>query len=252
MKNQKIITSVANEEVKHVVSLHLPKNRQQHQQFIAEGIRICTTLIDSGTKLVTLYATEKALPLIKNIMATSIIVSDHVMEKMSAASSPSGVLGVFAIPKSPATKELQAGLVLARIGDPGNMGTLIRSAAAMNVKTVVIIEGADPYNPKVVQSTAGTIGLVHVFQLSWDELVTAAHAQKLSLCALVVSGGKKPIDVSIAKSLLVVGSEAHGIPDEWLATCNETLTLPMPGTVESLNAAVAGSIALYLGHAPRS
>jgi RNA methyltransferase, TrmH family len=124
------------------------------------------------------------------------------------------------------------------------MGTLIRSCAAMNYKTVVCIKGTDPWSPKVVQASAGTIGMVNIFQVTWDELIQ--NKQNLNLCALVVSGGNKPQDIDLSNTLLVVGSEAHGIPDEWLGQCEQKLTLPMPGKTESLNAAVAGSIALYL------
>lgn len=247
MNPTKTITSVANEAVKHVVSLHLPKYRQEHQQFIAEGLRTITTLLQAGERLVALYVTNKMLPTIENMGLTHVIVSEHVINKMSAASTASGILGIFEIP-SPSPSRITAGLVLARIADPGNMGTLIRSAAAMNVGTVVIVEGADPYSPKVIQATAGTIGNVNIFRIGWQELPKIAREKKLSLSALVVEGGKVPDKVDFKKSLLVVGSEAHGIPQEWLAECDEKITLSMPGAVESLNAAVAGSIALYLGY----
>ena len=114
----------------------------------------------------------------------------------------------------------------------------------MNKKTVIVIEGVDPWNPKVVQASAGTIGLVTIFQLSWQQLLKNKKTHKL--CALVISNGKKSEDIDFKNMLLIVGSEAHGIPPAWIDQCEEKLTLPMPGRLESLNAAVAGSIALYL------
>lgn len=96
----------------------------------------------------------------------------------------------------------------------------------------------------MVQATAGTIGMVHIIETDWQTLRTY-HADKL--CALVATGGKTPEELDKSKQrLLVVGNEAHGIPSEWLTDCNEKLTLPMPGSTESLNAAIAASIALYL------
>jgi tRNA G18 (ribose-2'-O)-methylase SpoU len=80
--------------------------------------------------------------------------------------------------------------------------------------------------------------------MSWDELLQ--HKKDITLYALVASEGKNPKTVNLSKSLIVVGSESHGINPEWVDQCDEKITLPMPGNFESLNAAFAGSIALYL------
>ncbi len=86
--------------------------------------------------------------------------------------------------------------------------------------------------------------MLNIFQWSWEQLV--AHKGKKKLSALVISGGKDTQKIKGEDTLLVVGSEAHGIPQEWIAACDQTITLPMPCGTERLNAAVAGSIALYL------
>jgi len=242
----KIITSRTNPEIKSVHELHQAKHRKTQQKFIAEGIRTCTTLQESGITLETIYVTE---PLVQHahIIAPKenvIVVSTSVMEKISTTTTPSGMLGVFEIPKLPTPAQLTSGIVLTHISNPGNMGTLIRSAAAMNANSVVIIEGVDPWSPKVIQASAGTIGYITIFQWSWENLLK--HKESLNLIALVVKGGKQPHEVSFTNSLLVIGSEAHGIPSDWINDCDIQLTLPMPGKTESLNAAVAGSIALYL------
>lgn len=129
------------------------------------------------------------------------------------------------------------------MSDPGNVGTLIRTAAAMNFKTIICVDSVDPYSPKVVQASAGTIGCINLMQLTWDEIIE--KKADIPLVALIVSGGKSVSDIS-AHSLLVVGSEAHGIWEQWLLDCDEKVTIAMPGKTESLNAAVAGSIAMYL------
>ncbi len=165
------------------------------------------------------------------------------MEKMSTTKTPSGYLAVFTIPPKP-QPTFERGIVLANITDPGNMGTLIRSATAMNVKTVVIVDGVDPWSPKVVQASAGTVGSVALLECSWQELLT--YKQDKQLCAFVVKNGKTPQELELNDMLLVIGNEAHGISNDWLNDCEFTCTLPMPGNTESLNAAVAGSIALYL------
>ena len=112
---------------------------------------------------------------------------------------------------------------------------------------VVVIGGADPYHPKVVQASAGTLGKLTITTSSWEELVKKAEEQKVSLCALVVKDGSNFKEISFKNTLLVLGNEAEGLPAHYIAACDQRLTLAMPGGIESLNAAIAGSIALYLG-----
>jgi len=242
----KAISSRTNPEIKHLASLHAKKYRTEHGQFIAEGIRACSTLITSGHQPIALYVTKSNLAKIQHSIDEKdiVLVDDHVMEKISTSTTPSGIVGLFSIPKSPTPDQLTRGLVLAGISDPGNTGTLMRTAAALNAKSIVLVEGADPWSPKVIQASAGTIGMLTIFQWSWKELL--AHKGNTKLCALIISGGKGPQEIDWRNTLLVIGSEAHGIPQEWVDACDTTVTLPMPGGTESLNAAVAGSIALYL------
>ena len=241
----KSITSLQNDEIKEIVKLHDNRGRQKAQWFIAEGFRTINTLKTAKTELVQLYVTESMLAQAQKIASDNYItlVSDQVLKKISPSVSPSGLLAIFKIPQAASAHLLSHGIVLAQISDPGNMGTLIRTCAAMNVKTVVIVEGADSYSPKVIQASAGTIAHVHIFQWTWHELLE--HKGKLKLYALVVQGGKKLETADSKHALLVVGNEAQGLPEQWVADCDNTLTIAMPGHTESLNAAVAGSIALY-------
>ena len=244
----KTITSRQNQEIKDLVKLKLQKERKKQNKFLAEGIRVCKTLIEAGSTLENLYITENMLDKAKKLtLADKItVVSEPVMAKISSVSTPSGILGVFQIPLPPPPRAntLTPGLILAQISDPGNMGTLIRSCTAMGFTSVVTIEGAYPWSPKVVQASAGQIASVNIFRWTWQEVLK--NKGTLQLIALVIKGGKDPKDMDLQNSLLVVGSEAHGIPEQWINDCNAILTIPMPGKTESLNAAVAGSIALYL------
>ncbi len=227
---------------KEICALHTSKGRQEAQLFIAEGIRTVTTLIESGLMPHEVYVIETftgTLP----ASVTPTYVSAQTMDRISASTTASGILGIFSIPKAPQAADLTPGLVLAHIADPGNMGTLIRSCAAFGYSSVVLIEGCDPYAPKVVQASAGTIAQVKLFKWSWQELLT--NKKNFNLCALETHKGKKPTDLDLSQPLLVVGNEANGIPHEWLKNCDSLLTLPTSGDVESLNAAIAGSIALY-------
>lgn len=240
------VNSHVNSLVKHVVKLHSAKNRALLQEFIAEGLRTISTIINAGHKPVTLFIVEEFLAQAQKIAHEDaiVVVAPSVMEKMSTTKSPSGMLATFKIPHQPAFNKLDSGIVLAQVTDPGNAGTLIRTAAAMNKNTVVFVESVDAWNPKVVQATAGAIGRVTIFTMTWNELLQ--NKNNLMLCALISAHGKNPSSVDLAHSLIIIGNEGHGIPYEWVKQCDERITLPMPGEFESLNAAVAGSIALYL------
>lgn len=239
----KKITSRTNPIIKDICALHAKKGRSEQGNFIAEGVRTIQTILSGSIELVQLYIVEH-LPIDTAFPKDRItLVSHEVMEKISTTKAPSGYLAVCKIPKKPHAK-LESGLVLARIADPGNMGTLIRTAAALAAPTVVIVEGADPWSPKVVNATAGTIGLVKIYEYSWHELLQKKSA--ITLCALVVKNGTPANKLKHKDALLVVGNEAHGIPSDWINDCDAAITIPMPGETESLNAAVAGSIALYL------
>lgn len=251
----KEINSRQNQEIKLVAELKLQKERQIQQKFVAEGLRTCQALLSSNILPEKIYCTDKmvenAQDLVKNtkIWAKSpiseiIIVSDTVMDKISSAATPSCILCVFNTPKNPSIDTLSSGIVLAGVSDPGNMGTLIRTCAAMGFKTIVLVDCTDVYSPKVIQSSAGEICKVNIFNFTWQELLNAK--KHLKLIALVISDGKNPDQINFKDSLMVIGSEAHGIPEQWVRDCEEKLTLPMPGKTESLNASVAGSIAMYI------
>jgi len=232
--------------IKFIRSLHTPKGRSEHKLFLAEGIRTVTAFIEAGFTHQGLYICSTKPALMSQLPPSLSYqpIPERQMETISTSSTPSGILALFHIPHPPELSTLGEGLVLANVMDPGNVGTLIRSAASFGYKTVVVIEGCDPYSPKVVQATAGALATVNLFQLSWDQLIK--HKRNLSLCALVAREGKRPQELTLTNTLLVVGNEAHGIPETWIAQCDTRLTLPMKGTTESLNAAIAGSIALFL------
>lgn len=241
----RLITSRTNPVIKQVAELTSARERTFQQLCIVEGVRTCTTLLNSSRmKLHQLFVTEPMIAQAKTVAPEHMIteVADSVMEKISQTSSSSGMLGVFHIPQ-PTSALTGPGLVLAQVRDPGNVGTLIRTAAAFGMKSIILIESADVWSPKVLQATAGAVGSLDIFIMSWEELCMKVDKEKL--CALVVRGGKQASEVKLAHSFLVVGNESQGIPPTWLADCRQKMTVAMPGEVESLNAAVAGSIALY-------
>ena len=240
----KIITSIHNEQVKHLINLTKKSYRMEHQQFVVEGTRAYTELIQMYAP-VAIYTTDEYIKLHTDIRFDdefTTIIPSHIMTKISNATTPSGICAIFAIPTAQPLPTCGPGIVLVEVSDPGNMGTLIRTAAAMNIKEVIIVGGVDPYSPKVIQSTAGCLAAVNMHQTTFEKLLT----RNLQLCALVVKDGKTPDQINLNNAFLMVGSEAHGLSDQQIAACQQAMTIPMPGQAESLNAGVAGSIGLYL------
>ena len=241
----KCIEATSNNDIKHLIKLKKKNYRREHQQFVAEGMRTCATLT-SKFEPVAIYMTliTYDMPDRPDFPEDKIfIVIPSVMEKICSTMSPSGICAVFKIPKTNYLPENGPGIVLVDIKDPGNIGTLIRTAAAMNIKEVIIIGGVDPYHPKVVQATAGNLCLVNIYTTSFPQLKLR---DGLKLCALVATEGDNPKTTDLSNSFLIVGNESRGLSQDQIEACDQKITIPMPGNTESLNAAVAGSIGLYL------
>lgn len=237
------LVSPDNPLVKELRALHRPEGRRAAGAFLVEGRRAIDGFLAGGLRPDVLLVPPGAdvppeWPRTREAHA-------RVAARLSQSTTASGWFARFPIPDPGRLDPGQGGLALAGIGDPGNAGTLIRSAAAFGVSQVAVIGGADPWSHKVVQASAGGLAAVRVHALDPAEGLGPLRGGA-RLAALVVAGGADPASVGTAPRWLVVGSEAHGLPPEWLEASDERLTLPMPGRVESLNAAVAGAIACYL------
>ncbi len=235
-----LISAPDNPLIKRLVQLHDASARREQQAFLAEGLRLIDGFIQAGWQPMELFVREDLSPPPTWPKATTI--SARVAQRLSSAATASGYAAVFALPAVPSLMATQGGMVLTGVSDPGNVGTLIRSAAAFGVRQIVLDGGADPFGSKAVSSSAGALALVALHR-GGPELL---HGSAAPCCALVVSGGKPPAALVAGPRWLVVGGEANGVPQPWLQVCSEFLTLPMPGGTESLNAAIAGSIAAYV------
>jgi RNA methyltransferase, TrmH family len=240
----KHLSSRHNRFIIETAQLHDSRTRKAFKAFLAEGIRTIETLAQAGASIEALfYSDEQKIP---NGISPEVCyrVTPKIMKKLSGAHTPSGVIARVAIPETTALTDQKA-LILYGLQDPGNVGTLIRSAVACGIHEIACIETADPYSYKSVQASAGTIGFARVGIWSWD----AVYAQrKAPLIALTPRGGNSAHYRT--NGWFVVGSEGQGIPPWVVAACDDQCTLSMPGTAESFNAAVAGSLALYISFVP--
>ena len=240
------LTSTANPRVKSLKRLGAAAERRAQGRFVVEGRRAISDLLACGWQVddlllrddLDLPAEWDGHPLTR--------VSSAVAERISQQRTASGYLAVFSIPETPVLDPALGGLVAVGVADPGNLGTLLRSAAAFGIRQVRLLGGADPYAPKVVQAATGGLARLAIDASEGDPaLVLGALAAVRPVCALVASGGG-PQALPPPPAWLVVGSEAHGLSADAVAACSHHLTLPMPGGVESLNAGVAGAIACFL------
>jgi TrmH family RNA methyltransferase len=172
----------------------------------------------------------------------TVLVSAQVLDRLATTRQPQSPVAVIPIPP-PRVPDRGPLIVAWGVGDPGNAGTLLRTAAAFGMGFLAGPETADPWSPKVVRAGAGahfrtTVGRVG----SPDDL----RAFERPLVATVVAGGVDPSEVVIpADAALLVGSETGGLPATLVQAADLRVTIPMPGGTESLNAAVAGAIVAY-------
>jgi RNA methyltransferase, TrmH family len=165
-------------------------------------------------------------------------VEPALLAEVSALGHPPRVLGVFRRDDLPRVPVLEIGLALWHVGDPGNVGTLVRSAAALGPAFVALSQGcADPTGPKALRASMGA--LFRVPLLAFDD----APGRRI---ALVAHGGVPTEELDLSgPTTFVLGAEREGLPESVLATCEERATIPLAPGSESLNVATAGAIALY-------
>ncbi|MEN8239077.1 MAG: RNA methyltransferase, partial [Actinomycetota bacterium] len=239
-----IITSTANARVKAVRELHRHKARRARRETIIEGPTVFGEFIDAGViPSVTLCTPDDILTIERctGIGTEPIVVTEAVLASASDTRSPRSPVAVVPV-RPPQGLRAHDTVILVDISDPGNLGTMIRSAAALGWDVAVSGNTAELWSPKTIRSSAGAHLHTRLIQLA-DPAEDAAEAG-LTTIATVVAGGARPQrhDAPVA---LVVGSEAHGLPAHIVETCDARITIAMPGGVESLNAAVAASIAMY-------
>ena len=238
-------------QVKYIQSLNQKKLRQENRVFVAEGPKILNELLASkNVEPVAIYGNTdwwRNNNDIRNEIPFVAFheVSDAELERISFLSTPHQVLGIFKEPSFSNDIDLLNGvtLLLDNIQDPGNMGTIIRIADWFGVRQVAASrETADVFNPKVVQSSMGSLARVHVV---YEDLTDFIHAHPdITVFATALDG--KPVKSfgKIKQGMLLIGNESKGISKELLTLSKEKITIPRYGEAESLNAAVATGIIL--------
>ncbi len=235
---------------KYIQSLHHKKFRDAENSFIAEGNKVVLELLHSGkfeceqVLGVEEWMSENEVTIRKNYKGPIQVVASHELEKISALSTPNNVLAVFkkAQPHQPVVKGKLI-LALDTLQDPGNLGTVIRIADWFGISDIVCSQNSvEVYNPKVVQSTMGSLGRVNV---TYKNLYDWLHQlDGINIFAAALDGKNIKEIGNVKEGIVVIGNESKGISYEVMELANQKITIPKMGDAESLNAAVAAGIIL--------
>jgi TrmH family RNA methyltransferase len=230
-------------EVKYIQSLYHKKNRNKEEVFIAEGIKIVDELIAAGFGVQKIYAVREWMSVNSNV-ANTVEINEDQLSKISNLDTPNKVLAIFYKKNIAQLPDLnnRISLVLDGIQDPGNLGTIIRIADWFGIENIIASDDtADLYNPKVIQSTMGSIARVHIFYI---DLKSFFQSNKILVMGAVLNGDNIASLKKISEALLVIGNESKGIRADVEQYIQHRVTIPKTGHAESLNAAVATGIIL--------
>lgn len=241
-----VITSLDNEKVKMLKKLQKKKYRDEYNLFIVEGEHLAIEAFRAGVleELILEEGTDLPFP------SPYGYYSREVLSKISALDTPSSVMALCR-KRDRDGEEVEGNriLVLDDIQDPGNLGTIVRSALAFGVTTIVLSEETvDLYNPKVLRATQGMIFHTNIIVRNVYDWVRMIKASDFKVYGTCVDGGvdvKSLIPDDKEKFVLIVGNEGNGVKRRILDLCDENLYIKMNADVESLNVAVATSILLY-------
>ncbi len=255
-----LIDSPQNQQVKHFRSLQTKKGRQKAGLCPLEGVRLIESALDGGARLKAAYACPELLTdaraeaLLARIKAGGAPIHSltlRAFESMTDTQSPQGIAATAHMPTSGLDDLIPTGpclyLWLDEIRDPGNLGTMLRAAAAFRVRGVVLLgECADLHNPKTIRASSGAVFSIPTVSADWEDACRWARGHDICTVATAATAETAAWDASYPeRTAVIVGSEAHGISTNMLQAAGIVVRIPVAEAVESLNAAVAAGIMLY-------
>ena len=248
------ITSRENSLMKLICALQSSaKARRENGLFVLEGLRICMDALENGVRFEQLVISDGAaekypdeIVRLSGGAARRVRVSDGLFRRLGDTDSPQGILALAPFPAVPALPKQGGRYVgLEQIADPTNLGAVARTAEALGVAGIVLSGGCDPYAPKVLRASMGTLLRVPLFFA--EDITAFARQAGLRTVACVVERTAPPISsVAFADGdLLLIGNEANGLTDKTRRESALAVTIPMCGRAESLNAAAAAAIGMW-------
>lgn len=234
-----IISSKANPIIKKISSLSDRKYRREYGEFIVESVKAVDECLSSGMSVSQIVCTAE----FTEKYSGAIIVTDELFARISTEKAPQGVLAVVKTPERPLAKPRGNCLLLDRVQDPGNLGTIIRTANAAGYEDIYLIDCTDAYSPKAIRASMGGVFYVNVYEGNYDEVFKAIKGVPV-ICA-DMSGEDVFVFSAPSQFCLCIGNEGNGVSNTVSANSDYTVKIPMRDTCESLNAAVSAAIAMY-------
>lgn len=234
-----IISSKDNALIKKVSSLSDKKYRKLYGQFIVESVKAVDECIKADMDVEVILCTQDLAPNYPKAQ----VVTDAVFSKISTEKSPQGVLAVVNIPHKNLCAPKGDCLLLDRLQDPGNLGTIIRTANAAGYEDMYLINCTDAYSPKAVRASMGGVFNVNLYEGSLEEVLNVIDG--VQILSADMDGEDVFSFVPKGKYCLCIGNEGNGLSDEVITRSDNTVKIPMRGSCESLNAAISAAIAMY-------
>lgn len=251
------LTGLQNPQVKAAAELKQKKYRQQQGMFLAEGLRTVEEAVHSKTVVSIFYTAiddDRTRCVLEEAAAQQLklyCVSDAVMKKIADTDTPQGIIAVCKVQDVTLDKLLSKGemlLVLDRVGDPGNLGTMLRTADAAGIGGVVLLKGCvDIYAPKTVRSSMGSLFHVPVVSgVAEDKFIAEAKDAGYELLVTSLEGADNLYKADLGGRIaFVMGNEAGGVSASLLERADKRVFIPMAGRAESLNVAMAAGIVMF-------
>ncbi|CAM3775263.1 TrmH family RNA methyltransferase [Sphingobacterium prati] len=233
-------------QISLITSLQNKKYRKQHGLFIVEGIKSVQEFISSSYQVESIFYTDDANTKVGKISHNikSHQLTETEFQKISTLKSPQGILALIKLPEQQQIKvnDLRNcfNLVLDDVQDPGNLGTIIRTAEWFGIKHIICSIGTvDAYNPKVVQATMGSLSRIQIYYVDLHEFISSTD---LPVYGALLNGQSIYQTEWSKEGLIVMGNEGNGISSEVITLIDQAVTIPRIGQAESLNVAVATTI----------
>ena len=239
------ISSLQHPLVKHLVKLRFNRDyRHEEQAIVIEGIKLVNEVCSSHPTKMIVVTDEVLLPP-GTPPEKALIVSEAVMKKLSGMVTPEGILAEVAMPVSDSLHGKRKIVALDHIGDPGNLGTILRTALALGWEGCFILpNSSDPFNEKALRAARGATFRLPIATGHWSDLEALIAKNNLRPLVANLQGAEVASLPKAERILLVLSSEAHGVSEDALRVC-QNVCIPMKGDMESLNVAVAGGILMY-------
>lgn len=245
---------LTNEQAKRWGKLKQKKYRTRERLFLIEGLRLVQAAIDASQPLEGIVVTEsfyeddKSIRVFKTSTCPFFVATEKQWKQLSETVHGQGILAIAAMPEEDSDAESWSNriLVLDRVQDPGNLGTILRTAEAFGFRDVFLAKGcADCYDGKTLRASMGGVFTLRLHPWAFDSLVDLKEKGYQCMASALRNSEHLPVAKISPKVALIIGNEANGVREDWLNEADLRVIIPMTGEAESLNAGIAAGILMY-------